>query len=786
MKKPLPFKYKIFLGAVFTALVTFIIYLPALKNGFVNWDDNIYVYRNTMITSFNMEFIKWSFTNFSAFNWHPLTWMSHAFDYAIWGLNPMGHHVTSVIFHAVDTFLVTLVVIRLLEIGIGGPKKAETNRDSWRLVETHGDPEKKEAHGDSWRLVETISLPLREGDKGEGKLISADQPHPNPPPSRGRGNPTNLNQSQSVSMSLNTSWLSQNGILVAGVATGLLFGLHPLHVESVAWVSERKDVLSACFFLLSILSYLRYAYTPLNPLFSEGKQEPESSLNPHEPSSYGGSAKMRTPASQNPPIKGEELNVPLSPGGRWSGRWGIFGAKKEDGVFKKIPQNLFFFRKYYLLCLAFFFLGLLSKPMVITLPAVLLILDWCPLKRFAGATSLSFPLVGNLSYSPLEKGDEGGCSQKDCGQAAMTANDRISTRFGKLIHLLAEKIPFFLLSLASSAVTVLAQKGALASFMGLPLTSRTLSAMKSLIVYLEKMLWPAGLIPFYPYPANITILSPGYFIPILFLIGITSVCIFLLKTKKQRLWLSVWAYYIVTMLPVIGIVQVGRQEFADRYMYLPSIGPFILIGIAAGLFFEILWKKKIAVKIVSFLVPLVIVLAMSYATAKQITVWKDSISLWSREIEVLGNNPGREYLFLSIPFYDRGAAYADRGCWDQAIEDFSMAIYLNPDDFTAYYMRGAMYTNKKEYQNAMNNYNVAIYLSPNTPDVYYSRAFVYAQLGHYPEAIDDITKAINLSAVPPSDYYYNRGMIFKKLGYEKEAAEDFAQAQNIDTRNSRR
>jgi tetratricopeptide (TPR) repeat protein len=679
MKKPLPYKYKILLGAVFTAGLTFIIYLAALKNGFVDWDDNIYVYQNRMITSFNMEFIKWSFTNFSAFNWHPLTWMSHALDFALWGLNPTGHHLTSVIFHSVDTFLVTLLVIRLLEIGIDGPKKTETR-------------------GDSSRLAETISPPLREEDKGEGKLISADHPHPNPPPLRGRENPsmsTNLNQSQSVSISLNSSRLSQNGLLVGGITAGLLFGLHPLQVESAAWISERKDVLSACFFLLSILSYLRYAYTPLNSLSIEGKQGPYS------------------------PLK-----------------------RGAGGVFIKILQNSYFFRKHYLLCLAFFLLGLLSKPMVITLPAVLLILDWYPLKRLNGS--------------------------------------------GSLIHLLYEKIPFLLLSLASAVVTVLAQRGALASFAGLPLTSRLLSAAKSLIVYLEKMLWPAGLMPFHPYPAHITLLSPGYFIPVLFLVVITSVCIFVLKTKKQRIWLSAWAYYIITMLPVIGIVQVGKQEFADRYTYLPSIGPFILIGIASGLFFEILRNRKTAVKVVSIFVPLVIIFSISYATVIQIGVWKDGVSLWSREIEALRRDPGKEYLFLNIPFYNRGAAYADRGCWDQAIEDFSYAIYLNSVDFTAYYMRGAVYANKKEYQNAVNDYDMAIYLSPNTPDIYYGRAFVYVQLGRYPEAVDDITKAINLSAAPPSDYYYNRGMIFKKLGYEKEAAEDFAQAQNIDTRNSRR
>ncbi len=563
-----------------TAIITFIIYLPALTNAFVDWDDNIYVYENKMITNFNPEFIKWSFTNFVSFNWHPLTWMSHALDYGVWGLNPMGHHLTSIIFHSINIFLVTLLAIRLLEIA-------------------------------------GTDVSLRKG----------------------------------------------HGRLVAGIAAGLLFGLHPLHVESVVWVSERKDVLSAFFFLLSLLSYLNYATTEYT------------------------------------------------------------GDKKGHFV-------SYFFQKYYLLSFAFFFLGLLSKPMIITLPVVLLILDWYPLKRLKDLRCL--------------------------------------------IQLVSEKIPFFLLSFACSLVTVVAQRGAMASVMGLPLASRLLSAMKSLTVYLEKTFWPVNLIPFYPYPARITIFSFEYFVPVLVLAGITSTCIFILKTKKQKGWLSVWVYYIVTTLPVIGIVQVGKQEFADRYMYLPSIGLFILIGIAAGLLFETLQKRKIAIKTISLFIPLIIIFSISFATARQIAVWKDGITLWSHEIEVLGKNSGKEYLFLNIPFYNRGAAYADRGYWDSAIEDFSMAIYLNQVDFAAYYLRGSMYANKKDYQNALNDYNVAIYLSPNTPDIYYSRAFVYNRNSRrYPEAIDDITKAIDLTAAPPSDYYYNRGMIFKKLGYEKEAARDF-------------
>ena len=150
---------KEFAGPLVVALVTFMVYLPALKNGFVNWDDNVYIYENVMIRNFNLKFIAWAFTSFDAFNWHPLTWVSHALDYAVWGSNPLGHHLTSIFFHSLDTFLVALLAFRLLDAG---------------------------------------------DNLASGKRISPE------------------------------------GRLIAAAVAGLLFGLHPVHVESVAWVSERK------------------------------------------------------------------------------------------------------------------------------------------------------------------------------------------------------------------------------------------------------------------------------------------------------------------------------------------------------------------------------------------------------------------------------------------------------------------------------------------------------------------------------------------------------------------
>jgi len=157
-------------------LLTLIIYLAALRNDFVLWDDDVYVYDNPHIRSLDIRFFKWSFFDFYAPTWHPLTWISHALDYAVWGLNPFGHHLTNVVLHAANTFVVVLLMVSVLRIR-------------------------------------------------KGRAPNSDVP----------------------------GFSADGMVLIAAGITGLLFGLHPLHVESVAWVSERKDLLFALFFLLAIV-----------------------------------------------------------------------------------------------------------------------------------------------------------------------------------------------------------------------------------------------------------------------------------------------------------------------------------------------------------------------------------------------------------------------------------------------------------------------------------------------------------------------------------------------------
>ena len=168
--------------AISVAIVTFTVFLPALRNEFINWDDDDYVYENRFVRSLDIRLLKSAFAEFHEANWHPLTWISHAIDYAIWGLNPLGHHLTNNILHSLNALLVVLLVMRLMEVY----KKTSGNNG------------------------------------------------------------------------LAQPFLNDRTIGITGAVTGLLFGLHPLHVESVAWIAERKDLLCAFFFLLSILKYTQY------------------------------------------------------------------------------------------------------------------------------------------------------------------------------------------------------------------------------------------------------------------------------------------------------------------------------------------------------------------------------------------------------------------------------------------------------------------------------------------------------------------------------------------------
>jgi hypothetical protein len=354
----------------------------------------------------------------------------------------MGHHLTSIILHGLNTFLVVIICFLFIDYG-------KKNKETTFLQ-----------------------------DNKEGFLNTA---------------------------------------LIGAVLTGLFFGLHPLHVESVAWVSERKDVLCAFFYLLSILMYVQYV-------------------------------KSRTQR-----------------------------------------------KKLYSLCILLFILSLMSKPMAVSFPFVLIILDVYPFQR------LSF-------------------------KHALTTE-----RF-----VLLEKVPFILLSALSSILTIAAQQtgGGLKSLVLHPLEDRSLVALRAFGFYLYKIFWPTGLVPLYPYPLEISFLNAQVMASFIVVTAITVMCI--LQWKTRKVFAATWTYYVVTLFPVLGIVQVGSQAAADRYMYLPSLGPFLLIALACVVLYEKGAAKKRSprlIKVCGLFLCLLITCILSYLSIQQIQTWKNSAILWKTEIE---------------------------------------------------------------------------------------------------------------------------------------------------------
>jgi hypothetical protein len=545
--------FKYYLAAAVSAFV-FLVYLAALGNEFVNWDDRQYLLGNPHILSFDLTFLRWAFFDFYAFNWHPLTWVSHALDYAVWGWDPFGHHLTNNILHAVNSFLVVVLVARLVESADDDPRFT---------------------------------------------------------------------------------------LIVAGT-TGVLFGLHPIHVESVAWVAERKDLLCALFYLSSSAAYLKY-----------------------------------TSASLSPGVRGEKT------------RW-------------------------YLLALCFFILALMSKPMAVSLPVVLLLLDWYPLKRTSPRSSLRIAFI--------------------------------------------EKLPFIAFGLLSSLLTILAQQsgGAVQSADEYLLSMRVFTAAKALVAYLGKLIVPVDLVPFYPYPEDISIFTTEYLFVIALPLLITAAC--LVTAKKQKLLTSVWGYYVATLIPVLGIVQVGGQSMADRYMYLPSLGPFLIAGLGVAWVSRkahAMEKLGLLVKVVAASVMILAVVSLTYLTLKQIHIWKNSIALWTYVIE---KEPGK----VRRAYMNRSAAFCEIGQYDKAIADYDMAVAIAPLDPDVYYGRGLVYFEIRQFDKAIVDHSIAITLSQDGGEgffglkfIFFDRGLAYLQIGERGLALEDFRKACDLGNAVGCHYVHS-------------------------------
>ncbi|MDH4226895.1 MAG: tetratricopeptide repeat protein [Deltaproteobacteria bacterium] len=373
----------------------------------------------------------------------------------------------------------------------------------------------------------------------------------------------------------------RRAVIAAASIAAILFGVHPLHVESVAWVSERKDILSALFFVASMVLYLRYRHV--------------------------------------------------------------------DEVRKKT---------FYVLSLFAFVLALLSKPMAVTLPVVLLILDFYPLMRISSLKTLVAEIIN--------------------------------------------KIPFFVFSAAVSVVTILIQKHGMLTLESKPLSMRLAHALSAYVFYLRKALIPDVLLPYYAPTPNISFFSVSVIVSAVVALGITAISIVWLRRRPYVA--AVWASYVLTLLPVIGILQVGGQAAADRYMYIPSIGLFLIAGAGmAALLFLLPHAKPVKAGIAVTVAALLVL--MTIKTSFQISIWKDSYTLWTHQIEHFDGK------VFPLPLAKRAMHLFSIGRVDEAIADLTMAINANPENWILYAVRAPVYEKKGEIDKAILDYKVAVALN---------------------------------------------------------------------------
>ncbi len=529
-----------------------------------------------------------------------------------------------------------------------------------------------------------------------------------------------------------------------------LFAIHPLHVESVAWVSERKDVLSTFLWMLTTVAYIHYVEHETE----DGRQRSEDR-----------------------------------------------GRRTEDGIsFSDIRPPSSVLR--YLAVVILFSLGLMAKPMLVTLPFVLLLLDYWPLQRLQAAGSREQgarsekqdpklgqgPLSANKRKLPKKPTDQviaqssalsPAASQKIGRELeAFYARSERSPRTRSAVRvqsfalrpLLLEKIPLFALAALSCIVTYVAQKegGSVVSIEGIRPGVRIANAFISYIIYIGKTIWPNNLAVFYPHPGSLPLWQ--VFGAALLLIAVTFITIW----EAERLpYLTVgWLWFTGTLVPVIGIVQVGAQAMADRYAYVPLIGLFI---VAAWGIPELLkeWRYR---KEALFVASALVLAYLLTVTWTQVGYWNNSISLYDHSLKVTGNN--------DTILNNRGVAYRQLGNLRHAISDYDLAIEINPKNVEIYNNLGIAHGKLGDHRQAIEDFDRAVGIDPGHVEAHFNRGIAYDKLGKLRQAIDDFDRVIEIDP-EYVEAYFNRGVAYGKLGNQRRAIEDFDRVIGINPEDGR-
>ena len=600
---------------LFIVITVLAVYWQVGHHDFITYDDRAYVTDNPVVKSgLNLKSIKWAFTATHEHNWHPLTWLSHMLDCQIYGLNPRGHHFTSILFHIVNSILLFLIFRRMT------------------------------------------------------KAI----------------------------------WES------AFVA--ILFAIHPLHVESVAWVAERKDVLSTFFWMLTMGAYMLYVENP---------------------------------------------NV-----------------------------------RRYLLAVLLFALGLMAKPMLVTLPFVLFLLDYWPLNRLQAKQCA-------VNNTLKEEAKTGKISQKSKIKKTVSSHEaqKLNFQWAAISRLIYEKIPFLLLSLISCILTVYAQQQLIQPLGAFPLSVRVGNALISYSHYLIHMIWPFKLALFYPHPITLSLWQ--VMASCIFLVAVSSLAI--VTIQRFHYFAAGWFWYMGTLLPVIGIIQVATQAMDDRYTYIPLIGIFIVIAWGTGDIMQ-RWKYKYK-QVMLALAGGIIVSILLITTWMQAGYWKNSVTLYQHALNVTTKNDLMHYnmgvvLFeqgeiteaidhytaaIAIdPYYvdahlNLGDAWNKRGESDKAREHYAMVLNIEPQHLKAHLRLGNNFFEENKIEEAITHFSNAVKLDSGSAYGHIRLGDAFAASGQWDNAVKCYLEAL---AIEPDNasIYYNLGNVYYKSGNVEEAVEYYSKA----------
>jgi tetratricopeptide (TPR) repeat protein len=556
--------------------VTLALYSPVVAHPFITYDDPEYVTGNPHVQAgLSSQTIAWAFTSTDQANWHPLTWFSHALDCELYGLNPAGHHLTSVLIHTANVLLLFLLL--------------------------------------QWAT----------GATGSSAMVAA------------------------------------------------LFAFHPFNVESVAWVAERKNVLSTFFFLLALGAYGRYARHP----------------------------SLRT----------------------------------------------------YAAVAALFVLGLAAKPMVITLPFVLLLLDYWPLARIQGwvKPSPAFP----TAQAPWPR-------------------------------LVVEKLPLLVLSAASALITVIAQRSgnAFESLGGIRIYVRVENAIYSYAKYVVKVFWPVNMALFYPHPLNkLTFLEVG-----LSAILLAAISVLVWQSRERRPYaITGWLWFLGTLVPVIGLVQVGPQGMADRYAYLPTIGIFVLLVWGFNDWASSRSRISSNLKPIAFAV----LTLLAVLTLRQIGYWRSNKELWTHTLQITEDN------FIANDML--GSLLLKEGRVE-GLQYFEAAARIAPWDPASHRAVGAAMQDRGDLRGAIREYQIVLHAKDPKVRAYTcaNLGVIYRQLGNDaaarlsseqalrtdPDAVSEMIQQLSgvVQARPTAPGYLRLGLLLQGAGQIQDAKSAFERALQLD------